>query len=210
MTDKLTDKSVVTFLDELASSQPAPGGGSVAALAGALGAALVSMVCNLTLGKKKYADVEDYITGLVGKSEALRGKLADLLEADVAAYTVLNTTMKMPRDTEEQVSARAKAMATALEGATAVPMQIAETCAEVMDLCRPAADKGNTNAVSDAGVAILLAEAGLRSAALNVLINLGYIKDEAFVAENRKKLDGILAGRPALRDEVYDYVASQL
>ena len=210
MTDKLTDKSVVTFLDELASSQPAPGGGSVAALAGALGAALVSMVCNLTLGKKKYADVEDYIKELVGKSEALRGKLAGLLEADVAAYTVLNTTMKMPRDTEEQVAARTKAMATALEGATAVPMQIAETCAEVMDLCRPAADKGNTNAVSDAGVAILLAEAGLRSAALNVLINLGYIKDEAFVAENRKKLDGILAGRSALRDEVYDYVASQL
>jgi len=210
MTENLTDKSVMTFLDELASSRPAPGGGSVAALAGALGAALVSMVCNLTLGKKKYADVEQYITDLVGRSEALRAKLAGLLEADVKAYTELNTTMKMPRDTEEQVAARTKAMDTALKAATGVPMQIAETCAEVMDLCRPAADKGNVNAVSDAGVAVLLAEAGLRSAALNVLINLGYLKDEAFVAENRKHLDVVLSGRPALRDEVYDYVASKL
>ncbi len=210
MAEQLLNMPMTTFLDDLASSKPAPGGGSVAALAGALGAGLVSMVCNLTLGKPKYAGVEADINDLVAKSEALRARLADLLEQDIKLYTELNTTMKMPRDTEEQKAARAKAMDTALKAATGVPMHIAETCAEVMDLCRPAADKGNVNAVSDAGVAILLAEAGLRSAALNVLINLGFVKDEAFVAENRKHLDDVLSGRPALRDEVYDYVASKL
>jgi methenyltetrahydrofolate cyclohydrolase len=210
MTEKLTDKSVNTFLDELASSAPAPGGGSVAALAGALGAALISMVSNLTIGKEKYAGVQDEITVLLKKSESLRKKLADLLEEDVAAYTVLSQTMKMPRDTEEQKSARARAMDKALKGAIDVPMRVAETCVAVMELCSPAAEKGNMNAVSDAGVGVLLAEAGLRGAALNVLINLGWMKDTRFVSETRKKLSDLLKGKPALRDEIYDLVVSKL
>jgi formiminotetrahydrofolate cyclodeaminase len=210
MAEQLLNMPMTTFLDDLASSKPAPGGGSVAALAGALGAGLISMVCNLTLGKKKYADVEQDINALVARSEKLRTGLQGLLEQDIKVYTELNNVMKMPRDTDAQVAARNKAMDVALKAATGVPMRIAETCAEVMDLCRPAAEKGNANAVSDAGVAILLAEAGLRSAALNVLINLGYLKDEAFVAQSRKHLDDVLSGRPALRDEIYDYVASKL
>jgi formiminotetrahydrofolate cyclodeaminase len=98
----------------------------------------------------------------------------------------------------------------ALKAATDVPMRIAEACAKVTGLCRPMAEKGNVNAVSDVGVAILLAEAGLRSAALNVLINLAWIKDAAFVNENRRKLDSLLAGKPALRDEIYELVVSKL
>ncbi len=210
MADKLTDKSVQIFLDELASSAPAPGGGSVAALSGALGAALISMVGNLTIGKKKYADVQDEITELTAQSEKLRVTLTDLLEADVKAYRALNETMKMPRDTNEQKVARDKAMDIALKDATNVPMRIAETCVSVMALCHPAAEKGNINAVSDVGVGILLAEAGLRSAALNVLINLGYIKDELFVNESRKKLDNLLSGKPELREEIYQLVVSKL
>jgi formiminotetrahydrofolate cyclodeaminase len=210
MPEKMTDKPVKIFLDELASSAPAPGGGSVAALSGALGAALISMISNLTLGKEKYAAVQDEITALLKKSERLRKELTDLLEEDVKVYTQLSQTMKMPRDTEEQKKTRAKAMDKALKAATDVPMRVAEACVSVMELCLPAAEKGNINAVSDVGVGILMAEAGLRSAALNVLINLGWIKDEAFVKESQKKLDSLLKGKPSLRDDIYELVASKL
>jgi glutamate formiminotransferase/formiminotetrahydrofolate cyclodeaminase len=110
MPEKLAKKTIKSFLDELASSAPAPGGGSVAALSGALGAALISMVSNLTIGKEKYAGVQDEITALLKKSESLRNKLADLLEEDVTVYTRLSQTMKMPHDTEEQKNTRTKAM----------------------------------------------------------------------------------------------------
>ncbi len=206
----LTEKPVTTFLDELASSAPAPGGGSVAALSGALGAALVSMVCNLTVGKKKYADVQEDIKTLLAQSEALRQELVELLESDVQVYTEVSKAMKMPRATEEEKAARTAAMQKALKAATDVPMQVAEACVEVMELCRPAAEKGNVNAVSDAGVAVLMAEAGLRSAALNVLINLAWIKDQAFVAENRARLNALLEGKPAMRDEIYRLVVEKL
>jgi len=207
---KLTDKPVTDFLDDLASNLPAPGGGSVAALSGALGAALVSMVCNLTLGKKGYEGVQADIEALLAQSEALRHDMVGLLEADVAAYTAYSQTAKMPKDTDEQKAVRATAMQDALKNATMPPMHIAEAAVKVMDLCMPAAEKGNKWAVSDAGVAVLMAEAALRAAALNVLINLGTIKDQDFVAEKRAHLDGLLAGKGVMRDEIYDYVASKL
>jgi len=207
---KLTDKPVTAFLDELASDAPAPGGGSVAAISGALGAALVSMVCNLTLGKKGYDDVQDDIKNLLTKSEALRAKLAGLLEEDVKAYTGYSQAAKMPRSTDEEKAVRQKVMQAALKVATDVPLTIAEAAVEVMDLCMPAAEKGNKWAVSDAGVAVLMAEAALRSAALNVLINLGTLKDEEFVADRRAKLDSLLEGKGVTRDEIYDYVVSKL
>ena len=209
---KLTDKPVTNFLDELASNAPAPGGGSVASLGGALGAALVSMVCNLTLGKKGYEGVQDDIQELLAQSEALRGELTGLLEADVAAYTGYSVAAKMPRGTEEEKAARAEAMEAALKTATDVPLQIAEAAVKVMDLCMPAAEKGNKWAVSDAGVAVLMAEAALRSAALNVLINLGSfaLKDEEFKANRRAKLESLLAGKGEMRDEIYDYVVGRL
>jgi len=206
----LTEKPVTIFLDELSSSAPAPGGGSAAALSGALGAALVSMVCNLTLGKKKYADVQEDIEALLEKSEALRKELTDLLEEDVKAYTAYSKAAKMPRQTEEQKAERATARQEALKGATDVPLRIAEAAVKVMYLCRPAAEKGNVWAVSDAGVAVLLAEAALRSAALNVLINLGSLKDAEFVAARRAKLDSLLAGKGVMRDEIYDLVVEKL
>jgi len=206
----LTEKPVTTFLDELASSAPAPGGGSVAALSGALGAALISMVCNLTVGKEKYADVQEDIKALLAQSEALRKELVELLESDVQVYTVVSKAMKMPRATDEEKAVRTAAMQQALKAAAGVPMRVAEACVKVMDLCRPTAEKGNVNAVSDVGVAVLMAEGGLRSAALNVLINLGAIKDEVFVTENRAKLDALLEGRPAMRDEIYQLVVKKL
>jgi formiminotetrahydrofolate cyclodeaminase len=207
---KLTDKPVTNFLDELASNAPAPGGGSVAALGGALGAALVSMVCNLTLNKKGYEEVQGEIGELLAQSEALRQELTDLLEADVAAFMTYSAASKMPRSTEEEKAERTRAVQDSLQKATMVPMRIAEAAVKVMDLCLPTAEKGNKWAVSDAGVAVLMAEAALRSAALNVLINLGSIKDEAFVAEKRTHLDGLLAGKGVVRDQIYEYVVSRL
>jgi formiminotetrahydrofolate cyclodeaminase len=210
MSDRLTDEPVSQFLNALASSAPAPGGGSAAALSGALGAALVSMVCNLTLGKKKYADVQDEIGALVEQSEDLRNKLTELLEADVQVYTGVSNAYKMPRKTTEEKAARSAAIQEALKDAAKVPMQVAQACAQVLDLCTPAAERGNVNVVSDAGVAALMAEAGLRSAALNVIININAIKDAAFSDAMRDELNLLLEGRPALKDQIYELVVSKL
>ena len=206
----LSEKPVVTFLDELASSAPAPGGGSAAALGAAIGAALVSMVANLTVGKKQYLDVQADIQRILGRSETLRHRCQDLLERDVAAYTQVSQVYKMPKDTDEQKAARAEAMQKALKNATAVPMELAQVCVEVLELCPEAAQKGNVNAVSDVGVGALMAEAALRAAALNVLINLGSIKDQAFVQQERAKLDALLAGKAQLKEQIVRDVEAKL
>jgi formiminotetrahydrofolate cyclodeaminase len=210
MPDPFLDKPVIQFLDELASNAPVPGGGSTAALTGALAAALVSMVGNLTVGKRRYASVEEDVKALLGRSESLRRRLADLLESDTQVYGSLSKAYKLPRNTEEQKAARTAAIQAALKEAEFVPMQIAEACVEVLDLCAPMAEKGSRLAVSDAGVAALLAEGGLRSAALNVLINLNSIRDEEFVRREQAKLDGLLAGKGQLKEQVYELVVSKL
>jgi len=206
----LSEKPVTTFLDELASSAPAPGGGSAAALAAAIGAALVSMVANLTVGKKKYADVQDDIQHILARSEALRHKCLELLEKDVAAYTEVSVAYKMPRETEDQKEARSAAIQKALKGATAVPMELAEACVEILNLCPESTEKGNVRAVSDVGVGALMAEAALRAAALNVLINLGSIKDEAFVQKERARLNALLDGKAQLKEEILKEVEAKL
>lgn len=206
----LTDKPVAVFLEELASSAPAPGGGSVAALSGALGASLVSMVCNLTVGRKKYAEVDDAMREILAQSESLRVELTQLLEDDVAAFNQVSKAMKMSRDTEEQKAERTAALQEALKIATDVPMRVAEACVRVIELCGPAGEMGNINAVSDAGVGVLAAETGLRSAALNVLINLAWLDDEEFISEQNAKLDGLLEGKPEMKEEIYQLVVSKL
>ena len=207
---QLTDKTVGGFIDELASKASTPGGGSAAALAGAMAASLVSMVCNLTVGKKGYESAQDSVASLLQRSEALRVKLMGLVEEDVAAFDTYSRAMKMPRETDEDRAARTAAIGTALKEATRVPLEIARAAGRVIDLCRPCAEDGNKWAVSDAGVAVLLAEAAVRAAALNVLINLGASKDEVFVATSRAELDSILKGTTELREETYRYVAGRL
>lgn len=210
MSDMLLDKTVSEFLNELASAAPAPGGGSAAALAGAMGAALVSMVCNLTLGRKKYADVQDEMAAVVAQSEELRRELSDLLQADVEAYTAVSSAYKLPKETDADKTVRSAAIQEALKQATIVPLHVAEACVCVLDMCRPVAEKGNVNAVSDAGVAALLVEAALRSAALNVIINLKAIQDQTFCNEMGNRLTSLLSGKPALKDEIYDLVVKKL
>jgi formiminotetrahydrofolate cyclodeaminase len=168
------------FLDKLASKSPEPGGGSVAALTGALGAGLVSMVCSLTLGKEKYKDVQPQIEALIKESEDLRKEMQDLIQKDTEAYGALSAIYKMPKSTDAEKAARTAKMQEALKEACRVPFDIGLKSLEVAQLARRAADVGNVGAVSDAGVAVLLAQACAQSAALNVKINVNSIKDEAY------------------------------
>ena len=204
------EKRVTEFLDLLASKDPTPGGGSGAALGGALAASLVSMVCNLTIGKKGYEDVRAPMSDLLAKSEALRKKLPELLEADTQVYGKVMEAYRMPRKTAEQKAARSAAQQQALKDAAEVPYQIAESCARVVDLAMPAAEMGNQWAVSDAGVGALLAEASMRAALLNVDINLSSIKDQAYCADMRARVETLVAGKDSVRDRVLEIVHSKI
>jgi methenyltetrahydrofolate cyclohydrolase len=197
-----TDWKIQAYLDKLAGADPEPGGGSVAALAGALGAGLVTMVTALTLGKDKYAAVQDDMEEIKAKAEKLRADLAAYITADAAAYAKVAAAMKMPRDNDVQKKERSKVMQAALKGAAEVPLKIAETAAEVARLSLPAAEKGNTNAVSDAGVAVILADAAAQSGALNVKINLAWIEDEAFKKDVWTRIEATLSECARLRDVV--------
>jgi formiminotetrahydrofolate cyclodeaminase len=190
------------FLDALASKESVPGGGSAAALGGSLAAALVSMVCNLTLGKKGYEAVEGPMADLLRESEALRAELPQLLEADTQVYGQVMAAYRLPRVTAEEKAARQEAYQAALKAAAEVPLTIAERCGRIVELAMPAAEMGNTWAVSDAGVAVLLADACMRAALLNVYINLASIKDESFVAAMRARLARLTAGKADLAERV--------
>jgi glutamate formiminotransferase/formiminotetrahydrofolate cyclodeaminase len=176
------------FLAELASDSPAPGGGSVAALSGALAAGLTSMVANLTIGKPKYAEAEADMRSVLARSEALRLELEQLIEEDRQAFDRVMAAMKLPKETADDQAKRAAALQSALVDAASVPLDVMGKCVEVISLARVAAEKGNRNAVSDAGVAALMARAGTHAARLNVMINLPGIKSgehSAFVATAR-------------------------
>jgi formiminotetrahydrofolate cyclodeaminase len=206
----IKDKSIQTFLDELASKASTPGGGSAAAIMGAMGAALLSMVVNLTVGKKNYEGVEEDMNKLLQRTEELRGQLTGMVKADVEVFDKVMTAYGMSKDSEEQKTRRSAAIQAALKEAADIPLECANLCAEVIRLSEPVAEMGNNNVISDAGVAVLAAYAALRSAALNVYINIGGIKDEEFVADRRGQLEGILEGMDKLNEEVYELVKSKL
>jgi formiminotetrahydrofolate cyclodeaminase len=194
--------TIESYLDRLASAQPEPGGGSAAALVAALGAALVTMVTNLTLGKEKLAAVQGDMAEIKACAEKLAGELKGLVTLDAHAYGAVAAAMKLPRDTEAQKTERHRVLQAALVGAAAVPLRVAEAAAEVARLSLPAAEKGNLNAVSDAGVAVVLADAAAQSAALNVKINLAWIEDEDFKCDTWARVAAILSETAHLRDVV--------
>jgi formiminotetrahydrofolate cyclodeaminase len=176
------------FLDKLSSKSPEPGGGSAAALVGAEAAALVGMVCYLTLGKEKYADVQAEMEDLRDKSEAARADMQRLLQEDTEAFAAASAAYKLPKETDEQKKERDVAIQAGLKKATEVPFAIGEKALEIARLSLIAAEKGNKGAVSDAGVAVLFAEAALQAAALNVRINLVSIKDPDYVNDKWNKM----------------------
>lgn len=206
----MTEQSLAHFLDTLASKSSTPGGGSAAALSGAMGAALVSMVCNLTIGKKKYADVEANMRDILAKSEALRAQLTVLMAEDIAAFDAVMAAYKLPRSSDTEKAARTEALEAATKEATRVPLAIARACADVIALCRPTTELGNTNVISDAGAGVVAAEAGLRSAALNVYINLGALQDRDFAARAEAELNDILAGQAEEVTAVYQLVQTRI
>jgi len=206
----IKDKSLQVFLDELASSAPTPGGGSGAAVMGAMGAALVSMVCNLTVGKKGYEEVEDDLKDILKQAEALRDRLTDMIRADVEVFDRLMASYRLPKETDEEKAARSEVIQASLKEATDVPLNCARACAEAIELCRVAAEKGNLNVISDAGVAVVAADAAMKSAALNVYINVGSIKDKAFAEERSTELKKILKDADGQTSEIYELVKSKL
>ena len=207
---EIKDKSIQIFLDQLASKYATPGGGSVSALMGAQSAALISMVCNLTIGKPKYVEVEVEMIALLKQSEVLREKLTSLIKEDIDVFDQLMIAYGLPKETHEEKQLRTDKIQVVLIAATEVPMSCARACAEAIDLSRRAADKGNLGAISDAGAAVMAAYAGLKSAALNVYINTNNIKDEQFVGATLKELDAILKGVELTVEDIYQLVKTKL
>ena len=189
---KFEKMEIRAFLDVLASDSPAPGGGSVAALCASMGAALVSMVANLTIGKEKYKESWQLMEDVVGKSESLRFQFIDLMNKDTESFNVFMAALKMPKATEDEKCSRKKAMGEASKLATEIPLLTLESCVEMAELAYLAAKNGNTNTISDAGSAALIAEAAGRAAAYNVKINLPGVTDESFAADFKARMEDAL------------------
>lgn len=198
------------FLDEVASNSPAPGGGSVAALAGALGAALTSMVCNLTKAKQGYESVQDEIAEALEKSEELRKDLTDLVDEDTDAFNEVMKALKMPKETEDQKEQRRNAMQAAFKQAAEVPLQTARKCVQILDVAYIVAEKGNKNSVSDAAVSALMAQTGVQAAMLNVRINLSSIKDTEYTQQVTTELHELLQIAMQKSTEILNIVEKNL
>ena len=194
------------YLDKLAAKLPAPGGGSAAALVGALAAALESMVANFTVGKEAYKEVEADVKGLLEQSEALRAELTKLVQADMDVYSKVSSAYSLPRETAEQKAARTEAIQAALKVAAQVPYKVTLACDKVLGICPELAAKGSANLISDVGVAVVFAEAALQAAYLNVEINLAGIKDEGYNDQMRREVAPLVARAPKLRAEVWQAV----
>ena len=206
----LKDTSIELFLDDLASRNPTPSGGSAAAVMGAMGAALVSMVCNLTIGRTQYRDFEEELKSVLTKAEGLRRDLIKMIEEDMQAFDGVMRAYRMPRLTKDGTATRAQVIQTALKTATLVPMRCCRACGEVIILGRVVGDKGNRNVVSDAGVATVAAYAALRSAALNVFTNAKVITDRIFAEKQLVELEQLLSEADTATEASYELVKKKL
>lgn len=203
-------KTMHAFLEDLASSTPAPGGGSVAALSGALGSALTSMVCNLTIGKKKYADVEEEMKKVLAQSEHLREQFTGLVERDTHAFNKVIEAFALPKETDPQKALRAAAIREATKEATLVPLEVMKHCIDALALAQTVAAKGNANSVSDAGVSAIMLHAALEGAALNVRINLKSLNDPDFVGWKEDELQSLRSTGALMLEEIQGIVDEQM
>jgi formiminotetrahydrofolate cyclodeaminase len=206
----LPNQSISNFLNELASSSPAPGGGSVAALAGALGSALTSMVCNLTIGKKKYADVEPEMQRILQQSEALRRMFTDLVDRDTFAFNKVMEAFGLPKETDDQKALRSAAIQEATKEAALVPLEVMKHTIDALALAHVVAEKGNVNSVSDAGVSALMLHAACEAAALNVRINLKGIQDTEFVGWRSEEVTSLLRTSEQRSDIIAQIVRTKI
>ena len=198
------------FVEVLASKAPVPGGGGASALVGAIGTALGNMVGSLTVGKKKYADVEEEMWELKKKSDKLQQELLTLIERDAEVFEPLSKAYGMPRTTEEEKAEKARVMEIVLKDACSVPMEIMEKCCEAIDIIVEFAAKGSTLAISDTGVGVAFCKAALKGASLNVYINTKSMQNREYAEELNAKCDAMLEKYTKLADEVFDSVLGRL
>ena len=210
MDGRLVNMTVKDFVEEVGSDSPAPGGGSVAALCGALGGALAAMVANLTIGKKGYEDAAQEMGAIKAKGSQLQASLLEMVDSDTEAFNQVMAAFKLPKDTDEQKAARREAIQAAMKGAARSPFEIMKASREALDLAMAVAERGNQNSITDAGVAALLAGAAVKGAALNVKINLSSIKDEAYVSKMASDVERMEAEAGKLASQIMELVNSKL
>lgn len=189
----MKDETVEAYLASVTAATPTPGGGSVSALVGALSVALARMVASLAVGKKGYEDAQEDLRRIEARAAPIQERLIALADEDSAAYELVLRAMRMPKTAEAERATRVDAMQAAYHEAARVPLETVERCVESLELAREVAEKGNRGASTDCGVAVLLAEAAMRGASLNVRVNLSSLKDEAFRSEVEDRLAGLLA-----------------
>lgn len=204
---ELSEQTVRQFAHEVSSDSPAPGGGSVSALAGAMGAALTAMVSGLTAGKKQYAHVQELVLAAQNRGTAIEKKLLEVMEQDTEAFLKVSAAYAMPKETEHQKAARSEAIQQALKGCTEPPFQAMRLCGEGLCLMEHLLGNINTAAASDFGVAALMYKAAMQGAWLNVQINLASIKDTAFTEAYRKEGKTMLAEYLPKADQLFDTMA---
>lgn len=207
---KLDQLSVRNFVQELGSGNPTPGGGSVAALCGALGAALSAMVSGLTMGREDFKDTQGPMQGIKQTAEELADHFLNLVQEDTDAYQQVIAALRLPKETEEQKASRQAAMQDAMKRAAAVPLETLRASERLIQIAKEAVDQGNPNAITDAGAAVHLARTAAAVAAYNVRINLSGIKDRTFLEESKKEVDKTLERLEILFAEVDGYVNSHL
>ena len=198
------------FINELASKAPTPGGGGASAYCGALATALASMVGNLSVGKKTYAAVEDEVKEALAQLEEQRNKFVELIDKDAQAFEPLSRAYRLPRATSEELAHKNKVMQQALVGATEVPLEIMEICAQVITTSKFLAHNGSRLALSDVGVAVLFAKAALKGASLNVYANASSMANEAQARSYIQQADCLIEEYGALADELYEYVIKEI
>lgn len=206
----ITDLSIDQFLESLASGAPTPGGGSAAAIMGAMAAGLASMVCNVSFGKKGHEAAEPELRDLLAEAEKLRTQLTLLADEDIAAFEGLMAAYKQPKTTEQEKTLRAAAIQRALARATLAPLGCAEACSKVIGLARRLAEIGYKGVISDAGVSVLAAHAALRSAALNVYINVPLLGDRSLAERSLSEVDALVAASERDSEAVHLVVRSRL
>lgn len=206
----LADLTIKGFLAETAGSAPVPGGGSISALNGAIATALTEMVANLTIGKKKYAEVEGQMKVIATEAALIRERLIRDIDRDSEAYDRVFAAFKLPKDTEEEKEERSRVIQDATKEAALVPMEVAEEVASVMETIIYVAHKGNQNAVTDACVAMMAARTCVLGALLNVRINLSSIKDEKFVDKLKTKADFLESEAIRIEQKLLDWVKTVL
>lgn len=207
---KLAELKTAEFVDLLASDAPAPGGGSAAALEGALGAALTAMVCGLTVGKKKYAEFQELAESAQAKATDLKARFVDVMDRDTEAFNVVSAAFGMPKETDEEKAARSVAIQKGLEGCTKTPFEMMELAVETLELTASILGKSNDSAASDLGVSALSLRSAIQGAWLNVLINIGSLKNKELAEDYRAKGEALLAKALPLADQIYDTVVKSM